>query len=289
MDVRARTIDVMGLRTRVLESGDGGGTPVLMIHGVGGWAENFRDLMEPIAATGRRAIAMDLPGFGESEEPGRVAHFGPRDPFYPRFTLALMDALAIRDAHLMGNSMGGSIAFMTAVTAPERTRSVVFAAGGGLGREIALFLRIATLPGTITLSRLLGDRHQGAAVLRTCFFDASRITPELYAEADRFGYRAFPEFVRALRSGADIFGVKPRLREYWTGRVGDYVGPALIVWGREDAVLPVAQAADAKDVLPQAEVRLIERCGHLLMAERPREFLDLVLPFIGGAETAAAA
>ena len=87
MDViRSKTVNVMGLRTRVLEEGDAArGDPVLMIHGVGAWAENFREVMEPIARTGRRAIAFDLPGFGESEAPGDVEHFGPRDAFYPRF------------------------------------------------------------------------------------------------------------------------------------------------------------------------------------------------------------
>jgi len=76
MDViRAKTLSVMGLRTRVLEDGDaGGGDPVVMIHGVGAWAENWREVMGPIGSTGRRAIACDLPGFGESESPGDVAH-----------------------------------------------------------------------------------------------------------------------------------------------------------------------------------------------------------------------
>jgi pimeloyl-ACP methyl ester carboxylesterase len=289
MDVNARTTVVMGLRTRVLESGDPSAPAVVMIHGVGGWAENFRAVMDPIAATGRRAIAVDLPGFGESEAPGNVSHFGPRDPFYPRFMIALLDALDIRAAHLIGNSMGGSIAYMTGVTAPDRVRSMTFAAGGGLGSDVALFLRLATLPGMITLSRLLGDRHQGPAVLRTCFFDTSRITAELYEESDRFGYRSFPEFVRALRSGLTLRGVKPAVRSYWLGQAPRYGGPSLVVWGREDAVLPISHIADAKEVFPQAEVHVIERCGHLLMAERPDEFLAAVVPFISGAETVAAA
>jgi len=290
MDVNARMIPVLGLRTRVLEDGEGTrGSPVVMIHGVGGWAENFREVMAPIAASGRRAIAVDLPGFGESEAPGRVSHFGPRDAFYPKFMVALLDALQIRSAHVIGNSMGGSVGYVTAVSAPERVRSMTFAAGGGLGSDVALFLRLATLPGMITLSRLMGDRHQGPAVLRTCFFDPSRISAALYEESDRFGYRSFPEFVRALRSGITIRGVKPKLREYWLAQASRYRGPSLVVWGREDAVLPIAHVADAKEVFPQAEVRIIEKCGHLLMAERPAEFLDALLPFISGAETAVGA
>src|SRR6266508_2034076 len=148
MDViRSKMVSVMGLRTRVLEeSGAGGGDPVVMIHGVGGWAENWREVMAPIARTGRRTIAFDLPGFGESDAPGDVDHFGPRDPFYPRFVGALLDELGIGSAHLVGNSMGGAVAFTAAVSQPERTRSLALVAGGGVGTEVALFLRLCTLP-----------------------------------------------------------------------------------------------------------------------------------------------
>ncbi len=296
MDVRAKTIDVKGLRTRVLESGDAEhgpegsrSTPVVMIHGVGGWAENWREVMAPIANSGRRAIAVDLPGFGESEAPGRVPYFGPREPFYPRFVTALLDALDIRAAHLVGNSMGGAVAYMTAVTAPERIRSLTLAASGGLGTDIAFFLRLATLPGMITLAKLFGSPQQGSAVLRSCFFDPARIPATLHAESERYGVRSYPEFVRALRHGVSLRGVKPKLRAYWVAQAARYRGPVLVVWGREDAVLPISHLADAKAVFPQAEVRIIERCGHLPMVEQTDEFLAAFLPFVDGAEAAAAA
>ena len=290
MDVRATTIDVMGLRTRVLVCGDDDrGDPVVMIHGVGGWAENWRAVMDPIARTGRRAIAVDLPGFGESEAPRRVSHFGPRDAFYPRFMVATLDALGITSAHVIGNSMGGTVAYMTAVTIPDRVRSLTLAASGGLGTDIALFLRLATLPGSIWLARRLGRREHARDVLRTCFYDASRIPEELFAEAERYGFSSYPEFVRALRSGVTIRGVRQDLRRIWMSRASSYRGPVLVVWGREDMVLPVRHLEDLRGVFPDAEVRIIERCGHLIMAERPAEFLAVTLPFIGAAERSVAA
>ena len=60
---------------------------------------------------------------------------------------------------------------------------------------------------------------------------------------------------------------------------GRYRGPVLVVWGREDAVLPIRHLADAKSVFPQAEVRVIERCGHLPHVEKMEEFCDLVVRF----------
>jgi pimeloyl-ACP methyl ester carboxylesterase len=287
MDVNARTIDVSGLRIRILESGSAStAAPVVMIHGVGGWAENWREVMEPIAASGRRAIAVDLPGFGESQSPGRARYFGPRDAFYPRFMRDLLDVLTIDQAHIVGNSMGGAVAYMTAVTSPERTRSLSLVASGGLGTDIALFLRLTTLPGMITLARLFGSPRQGREVLRTCFYDASRIPETLYQESEKYGFSSYPEFVRVLRAGVTIFGVKRSVREHWVAQASRYRGPVQVVWGREDRVLPISHLAESKNVYPDAEIRIIERCGHLPMIERTDEFLAALLPFIDSGERA---
>ncbi len=286
-----RTITVEGLRTRVLEE-DGAAArrdPILLVHGVGGWAENWRAVMSPLAATGRRVIALDLPGFGESERPGRIRHFGPEEAFYPRFVLSAMDVLGVRRAHIAGNSMGGAIAYMVAVTAPERTRSIVLVAPGGLGRDVAFFLRACALPGMGLLARLPRPRQAAREVLRTCFYDPARITPELSDEAVRYGDRSFPEFVRALSAGVGLRGVRRSLRDAWVTRAESYRGPALVVWGREDMVLPIGHLADVHAVLPQAQIHVIERCGHMAMAERPDEFMDVSAPFLDRAEAAVAA
>jgi abhydrolase domain-containing protein 6 len=291
MDViRSRMLNVMGLRTRILEEGDEArGDPVVMVHGVGAWAENFREIMEPIALTGRRAIAFDLPGFGESEAPGDVAHFGPRDAFYPRFVNAVLDELRLPSAHLVGSSMGGAVAYTAAVTHPARTRSLSLVAGGGVGTEVALFLRLCTLPGMPLVARAIGKPEQARNVLRTCFYDARRIPQSLYDEAERYGYASFGEFVKALRSGVTLRGVKRAVRDYWVAQAPRYDGPVLVVWGRQDAVLPMTSAADAREVMPQAQIQLIDQCGHLPMIERPEEFLAALLPFLDRAEAAAAA
>jgi pimeloyl-ACP methyl ester carboxylesterase len=173
---------------------------------------------------------------------------------------------------------------MAAVTAPQRFPSLTMAAPGGLGHDIALFLRVATLPGLVTLSRLVGDRRQGRSVLRTCFYDASRIPATLYEEVDRYGFATFPEFVRALRAGVTLRGPRHDLLSHWTGLASRYAEPVLVVWGREDAVLPITHLAAVKDVFPQAERSVIERCGHLPMIERTDEFLAALLPFLDRAE-----
>ena len=95
--------------------------------------------------------------------------------------------------------------------------------------------------------------------------------------------------MRALAAGVGIRGVRRSVRDAWISRAPQYGGPALIVWGREDRVLPVAHLDELRDVLARAEVHVIERCGHIAMAERPEEFLRVTLPFLARAEQAVAA
>jgi pimeloyl-ACP methyl ester carboxylesterase len=240
--------------------------------------------MRPLAASGRRVIALDLPGFGESERPGRVRYFASGDAFYPRFVLGAMDALGIDRAHLGGQSMGGSIVLMTAITAPERTRSMVLVAPGGFGREVALYLRLCSLPGMGFLARLPRPRTAAHEGLRSCYYDVSLITPELYLESERYGNPSFPEFVRTMAQGLDLGGVRPALRDEWIVRASSYRGPALVLWGRDDRVIPISHLDGVKALLPDAEVGVLERCGHLAMAERPAEFLAATLPFLDRSE-----
>jgi pimeloyl-ACP methyl ester carboxylesterase len=285
-----RTITVEGLRARaVIEDGGGAKDPVVLIHGVGGWAETWRPVVAPLASAGRLVVALDLPGFGESAAPGRVSYFGPEDAFYPRFVLAAMEVLGLKRAHIVGQSMGGAVAYMIAVTAPERTRSLVLVAAGGLGQEVAFYLRACTLPGMGLVARLPRPKSAARDALRTCFYDARRIPEEFYEEAVRYGNASFAEFIRAITAGVDIRGVRRPLREAWLARASRYSGPTLAVWGREDYVLPVRHVHDVTRILPQAQAHVIERCGHLAMFERPDEFLAVTLPFLDRAEEAAAA
>ena len=281
--MQVRSINAHGLRLRALDLGEG--TPVLLVHGVGGWAENWQEVLAPIAASGRRVIALDLPGFGESERPRRGArYFDPDEPFYARVVWAALDALGVGAAHLVGSSLGGAVVMMAALTAPARVRSLTLVAGGGIGLEVAPLLRLVALPGVGLLARLPRPLRWADDTLRSCFHDPARIPAHLYPEVRRWGDRSFPEFVRVLRAGVGLRGVRPDLRERWIERARGYAGDVLVVWGRQDAVLPVAHAAAVRALLPDAEVVLIDRCGHLPMAERPAEFLGALLPFLGRAD-----
>jgi pyruvate dehydrogenase E2 component (dihydrolipoamide acetyltransferase) len=279
----ARRIVVDGLRVRVVEERPDAerDDPVVMIHGLAGWAENWRDVMPELAATGRRAIAIDLPGFGESERPRRSRYFDADDPFYAPFVFAALDALGVARAHLAGHSFGGAVAITAALWCPERIRSLTLVAPGGLGTSVVRELRMLTLPGMGLLARLRRSPAITRQILYSCFHDPRACPEEVVAEAVRYGAPAAGEMIRALRSAVSFRrGVREEIRLPWLARAGRWRGPTLVVWGREDRVVPVSQADELKAITPDAELRIVPSCGHLVMVERPRELLDAWLPFL---------
>jgi pyruvate dehydrogenase E2 component (dihydrolipoamide acetyltransferase) len=280
--MRTSTIAAAGSRIRVIEDG-AGEHAVLFVHGVGGWAENWSETIERVAASGRRAIAFDLPGFGDSTKVDRAGYFDPHEPFYPAVVHAVSRALGLERPHLVGHSLGGGIAAVTAVVHPDAWRSVTLVAPGGFGPDIALFLRVFSLPFLGATTWLPRPASAGRAVLESCFHDRAKIPAHLYEESARYD-RTYPETLRVMRAVATFRGVRRSLREAWLSRAGEYRGPVLVVWGRQDGIIPAAHVKALQETYPHAELRVIEDAGHLVMPEQPDAFAAVLLPFIDRAE-----
>ena len=284
--MRTSTIDVAGSRIRVVEDGRGG-SAVLFVHGLGGWAENWSETIERVAASGRRAIAFDLPGFGDSTPVRRARYFDAREPFYATVVEGVRHALGLERPHLVGHSLGAGIAGVTAAAYPDAWRSVTLVAPGGLGSDIPLLLRWLSLPVLGVMSRLPRPAFLARAVLESCFLDRSRVPEHLYAEGARYD-RTYPETLRVMRAVATVRGVRRSVREAWLGRAAEYRGPALVVWGRQDGILPAAHVDALRAVYPGAELAMIDGAGHLVMAEQPDAFAAALLPFLDRSERAGA-
>ncbi len=280
--MQSSTISVCGSRIRVIEAGTGDHA-VLFVHGLGGWAENWHEVLPAIAASGRRAIAFDLPGFGDSTPVRRPRYFDPRGAYYADVVDGVRSALGLERPHLVGHSLGGAIAYVAAVSHPESFSSLTLVAPGGLGPEIARSLRLASVPLLPYLVRLVRPRELSRAALESCFHDPERIPDHLLSELGRYHVR-YRETLRVLRTVATARGVKRSLRNGWIPRAARFTAPVLVIWGRQDGVVPPTQARVLGAVFPNAELRFIERAGHLVMAERPDEFAALLIPFLERAE-----
>lgn len=280
--MRTSWVEAAGSKIRVIEDGRGERT-ALFVHGVGGWAENWSEIIERVAASGRRAIAFDLPGFGESTPVRAARYFDLRAPFYAAVVDGVRHALGLHRPHLVGHSLGSGAAFVTAVTHPDAYRSLTLVAPGGLGTDIAPFLRLWSLPGLAFVARFVRPRSVRHAVLRSCFADPSRIPEHLYAELERYEYTD-PETMRVMRQVATLRGVRSDLRVAWIARAGRFVDPTLVVWGRADTIVPTSHAAMLGSVFAEHRLEIVADAGHLVMVEQPDAFAAALLPFLDASE-----
>lgn len=273
-----RHVDVNGLRVRCLFAGSGG-PPVVLIHGLGAAAEIWSPNIGLLAAK-HRVYAPDLPGFGLTGIPAGM-DFSPAA--YSRFIADLMSALSIGRAALVGHSLGGGIALRVILDRPERVDSLVLASSAGLGRDFSLPLRIASLPFFehvfIKPPLTLFTRF-----LHRLVYDPAVITSEFarFYHEMLFQPGTVRAFTSILRNIATIQGARPGILEPIREGLGSIACPALIIWGRQDRILPVRQAIDAAGRIPGARLHIFERCGHMPNIEHPEEFNRILLDFLAG-------
>jgi len=272
--LRAVTID--GRRVHVVDVGAGDAAPVLFVHGLGGrwqnWLENI-----PRVATARRVVAFDLPGFGRSQMPTEPVSV----PYYASVVEQLCDLLELDEVVLVGNSMGGFIAAEMALRFPARVARIVLvsAAAVSIGDfnpvpASALLGAIARTPlGTPDGMRaVLARRRARHIAFATVIRHPTRIATDMLAELA--AGRGAPGLAAALAA---------MIHHDVRGELHRIAVPALIVHGREDMLVPVADSVWLAECLPQARLEIFEDTGHLAMVERPVRFNDALLAFAQGA------
>ncbi len=265
-------VDALGVQTRYFKAGTG--PAVVLVHGLGetsvAWHANAQALAERFTV-----VTADMPGHGESSVPPW--------PYSPaeggRWLLALMDALGIGEASLVGSSLGGLVAAEAALSAPGRARRLVLEDSAGFGREVLLALRAMTVP---LLGEFIGRPSVPNlnALMRLVFHDPSRVPPgfvqALYSERNHpWNERAM---LKVLRVGATPLGVKRSV--LLLERARTYQAPTLVVWGRHDRVFPVSHAEAAVRAFPNATLRVFEDCGHWPHMEQPGEYNRLLQEFL---------
>jgi pimeloyl-ACP methyl ester carboxylesterase len=269
-------IDVSGVRSRYWQAGQNG-PPVVLIHGLGASADIWSANLGALAAR-HRVWVPDLPGFGRAEKPAWMDY---SPGAYSRFLLAFMTALGIGRASLVGHSLGGGVALRVILDDPGRVDRLILLSSAGIGREVSLPLRIASLP---RFERIFFKPPLPVFTrfLHRLVFDPAAITGEFA----RLYYEMFfqPSSIRAftgiLRSIATLRGARPGVLEPIRVGLGTITAPTLVLWGRQDRILPVNQALDAAGRIPGARLHVFERCGHMPNVEYPEEFNRLVLEFL---------
>jgi pimeloyl-ACP methyl ester carboxylesterase len=272
--VERSRLAVAGTRTRLLQAGPANaGEAVVFVHGNPGSADDWEALIGAVAGTGRRALATDLPDFGETVAPPGFEH---SVPGYAAFLGQALDELGVERVHLVIHDFGGPIGLAWAAAHLDALASVTLIDIGVLPgyrwHRMARAWRTPVLgeliQATATRSafRWLIDREEPRGLPRE-FLD------RMYDHYDRRTRRAVLKLYRATDDpGSTATELIPLIAPRDV--------PALVIWGEHDAYLPSSYAARQRDAFPSAEVHVLPASGHWPFADAPETVERLLVEFL---------
>ncbi|MDQ7859479.1 MAG: alpha/beta fold hydrolase [Armatimonadota bacterium] len=269
-----RYVEVRGARIRYRREGTG--PAVVLIHGLGASLESW-DLTAPALADRHTVVRFDFPGFGLSDSlPGAYTPEGAVEA-----VLAILAALDVAGAALVGTSLGGGIATLTAGRAPDLFTSLVLAAPAGFARPVGRGVWWLALPavGEVLLAYL---RWHPRRSMEGAYADPALVPGWLVEVARR--NLARPQvrrtILRVLRETLGRGGVRPEL----VGAIRDAAArigvPTLVIWGTADRVIPCAQAQAVAAAIPTARLRLLPGLGHVPYLEDAEAFTAALTGFL---------
>ena len=264
----------------------GSGPVVVLIHGITSDSSTWRRVA-PYLTRRYTVIAPDLIGHGASAKPKGDYSLGA----HASSVRDLLVALGHDSATFVGHSLGGGIAMQLSYQFPERCERLVLVDSGGLGREVSVLLRAATLPGSelvlplLVATRLLDAGRLAGSVLGRLGLRAGTDIEEIArGHASLSDREARNAFIHTLRSVVDAGGqrVSASNRLYLTKHL-----PLLLVWGEHDTLIPAAHGRRVQEQLPGARLELFADSGHFPQLDEPERFLDVLVDFIDSSEPAA--
>ncbi|WP_293371668.1 2-hydroxy-6-oxo-6-phenylhexa-2,4-dienoate hydrolase [Nevskia sp.] len=257
------------------EAGPETGEAVIMLHGggpgAGGWSNYSRNI-EPFVNAGYRVILKDSPGFNKSDA---LVMDEQRGLVNARAVKGLMDALGIKKAHLVGNSMGGASALNFALEYPDRLGKLVLMGPGGMGPS--LFCPMP-LEGIKLLFKLYAEPsfENLKQMIQVFIYDQSLITDELVQGRWESIQRSPDHLKNFLISAQKV----PLSAWDVSHRFGEIKAKTLVVWGRDDRFVPLDHGLKIIWSVPDAHLHVLPRCGHWAQWEHATAFNRLTLDFL---------
>src|SRR4051812_40276516 len=261
----------------------GDGPPILLIHGITSSSETWNGVFGHLSQS-HTVIAPDLIGHGQSAKPRGDYSMGA----YASGLRDLFIALDIDSATFVGHSLGGGIAMQMAYQFPERCERLVLVSSGGLGREVSLLLRAATLPGSELVIPLMmkaglldAGRSVGSLMGRVGLKPGTDMEQMAHGWATLADAHAMRAFVHTLRASVDPSGQRVDARDRLS-LAGE--GPSLIVWGARDRITPLRHGEEAHELAPGSRFEVFAQAGHFPHLDEPARFARLLAEFIGSTE-----
>jgi len=265
----ADMISIAGARLHVRESGPKDKPAVILIHGFGSslhtwetWAVGLQDSF--------RVIRFDLPGSGLSE-PDAQGRYDDQRSF--QILTALMDHLGVRQASLIGNSIGGRIAWGFAADQPDRVSKLVLVAPDGFASTGFSYGVAPKVPKTLEAMQYVLPRFMLKMNLAPAYGDKNALSDGM---VDRYYDLMLAPGSRA----ALIERMRQTVLESPEPILSQIKAPTLLVWGEKDGAIPVSNAADYQRLLPTSDLVTFPGIGHLPQEEAPQATLPAVKAFL---------
>jgi pimeloyl-ACP methyl ester carboxylesterase len=282
--MESRVIDVQGVATYLLEVG--AGDPVLLVHGSGPGitaSMSWLPVMESLAAAGRRVIAVDMPGYGKSaplpdaDTPVNVA----------AHLEALLDALGIGEAAVIGHSRGGRIATELAIRVPHRLTSLSVIGSGSVAPGGHVNDDGTWTAAAVALVNFGRDGDTSFETFRDAYATqlyAKTILDDVLAAAyeDTVSSGVLAHFIEQMQVNDPLNHYHKQDTDGFLAKLRSIELPTLVVWGREDECSSYRKGLRLVDVIPDIEFSLLPRCGHFVMVDQPERYSSIQSGFLDG-------
>ena len=243
-DGENHSVEVAGHSVHYVVEGPVGGPAVVLVHGLGGRAEDWRNLAPWLTQAGFRVYMPDLLGYGRSEKP---AYFSYSVPDEAEVVLGFLDALGLKQVDLAGWSMGGGIAQHLAFRHPERVRRLILIDAIGIYEKPAWDTRLFTPTTPEELDQL------DALLMPNPPKVPAFVARDILRVSNQRAWIVHRAMATLLTGRDATDGLLPQLKM-----------PVLIVWGAEDRLIPLSQGEKMRSLVPQSQLEVIPGCGHMV-------------------------
>lgn len=262
-----RWINLEGLKIRYLESGKGKNRHVVFIHGLGSAADRWMKIPEMLSSD-FHCVAIDLPGFGESDKPEKIEYTIDR---FSQFVISFQKKISIfgGKTSLIGHSLGGYIASEITIQNPNQVKQLVLVDSSGMLNH----------PTPILEEYLLASKNPSENKVRSAF-------EKMVADPKRIPQPLVDGFIRRINMPNAKHAFQSTLENSAKTQIGlerlrmIKKTPTLIIWGAQDRVIPIEHSRFFLDAIENSRLEIIDDAGHAPFAEKPKQFCEILGKFL---------
>lgn len=260
-------INLDELKVRYLESGKGKNRHILFIHGLGSSADRWMKIPD-VLSTDFHSIAIDLPGFGESDKPAKIDYTIDQ---FRRFIISFLKKISIHNEQtsLIGHSLGGYIASEIAIQNQNHVKKLVLIDSSGMLEQPTPILE-----------------EYFEAAMNPTKDNVRKAFEKMVADPSRITSQLVNGFIRRINMPNAKHAFESTLTNSATTQIGlnrlrqiNNI-PTLILWGVHDKVIPLEHSKFFKDAITNSRLEIIDDAGHAPFAEKPNQVCELLKNFL---------